>query len=267
MSVAPEANTLIPAATILLLRDEPTFEVLAIERHSETPFAGGAVAFPGGRIDPADSDPTWTDHVSGYNDIAPEERSARIAAIRELFEETGLFFGRCAGASDYLSDREAEALDPYRAAVEADASVFLSLVREHDLQLAADGLHLFARWAPPANFTKRRYDTWFFAAAAPAGQVAREDGNEATAAIWIAPADALQDRAEGKRRMLFPTIRNLELLDVSNNAKAVFANARQRKIERIQPTVIERGGVEYIKIPEGLGYPVTEEKLHSALRS
>lgn len=72
---------LIPAATVLLLRDVTQsnggIEVLMLRRNSKIAFAGMWV-FPGGRVDPED-------HV-----IDDELESARVAAVREAKEESDL---------------------------------------------------------------------------------------------------------------------------------------------------------------------------------
>ena len=73
----------IPAATVILLRDEPAFEVLMVERHADISFAGGALVFPGGRIDAGDGNPAWRDFCDGLDDAPDEEIAPRIAAIRE----------------------------------------------------------------------------------------------------------------------------------------------------------------------------------------
>ncbi len=39
----------VPAATLLLLRDEPEFQVLMVKRHHQIDFASGALVFPGGK--------------------------------------------------------------------------------------------------------------------------------------------------------------------------------------------------------------------------
>ena len=44
------------AATVILLRDDP-LEIYLLRRHSAMPFAAGMFAFPGGRVDPSDTDP------------------------------------------------------------------------------------------------------------------------------------------------------------------------------------------------------------------
>ena len=36
----------VPAATMLLVRDEPEFQVLMVKRHHQIDFASGALVFP-----------------------------------------------------------------------------------------------------------------------------------------------------------------------------------------------------------------------------
>ncbi len=260
-------NETIPAATILLLRDQPVFEVLMVERHVNIAFAGGALVFPGGRIAKGDYDPEWTERVSGFDAIAEEQRAPRIAAIREAFEETGILLARREGEAAYVDDAYAHSLTSQRKIVEDDDARFLDLVKTEKLVLAGDRLCLFARWAPPAAVRHRRFDTWFFGAKTPAEQIAREDGNEATEALWTTPAAALEACNNGKRKMIFPTTCNLELLNISDSADAAIAFAGKRTIERVQPEIIERDGEKFITIPDHLSYPVTEELLETALRS
>jgi len=84
----PEEHPLIPAATVVLLRDAPGgvgFEALMVRRNTKLEFAGGMWVFPGGRIDP-------TDHVDGIvsDDPAAVFAASARAAVREAFEESGL---------------------------------------------------------------------------------------------------------------------------------------------------------------------------------
>jgi len=74
-------NPLIPAATVLLLRETEAdgFEVLMLQKNKDISF-GGMWVFPGGRIDPEDY---------ATNDTAVED-AAIIAAVRETEEETGI---------------------------------------------------------------------------------------------------------------------------------------------------------------------------------
>lgn len=257
------ADDPIPAATVLLLRDEPAFEVLMVERHADIGFAGGALVFPGGRIDPGDRNPAWAEHSVGAD---PDRMVAQVAAIREAFEETGILIAREAGAGDapLIGGARAEALHDWRAVVENDDAQFFDMIRRENLSLACDRLCLFAHWIAPPGL-HRRFDTLFFAAVCPPGQEAREDGNEATEALWISPHEAAAARERGERKIIFPTLCNLRLLGRSGSTADVFRFARERRIAPIQPTFEMRDGEPWLTIPDDLGYPVTEEKLDQSL--
>ena len=82
-----------PAATILLLRDAPRFEVLMVKRHHQIDCASGALVFPGGKSHAGDHDPAWAERALGWSDFDAEQRGLRIAAIREVFEEAGIRVG------------------------------------------------------------------------------------------------------------------------------------------------------------------------------
>ncbi len=256
----------IPAATIILLRDAPQLEVLMIERHADTPFAGGAIVFPGGRIEPSDGADEWREYCDGVEDVPAEEFAPRVAAIREAFEEVGVLYARSNGA--LVSNKQAAALNDRRKAVEDDDRLFLDLIKSNGLRLALDALHLFARWEPPVrgHDNMRRYHTWFFAAKSPDGQEAREDGNEATEAFWAAPSAILSSCDAGERKAIFPTRRNVELLNVSGGAQEVIDFAARRRIDVIVPDIIERDGEHYLTIPADMGYPITEQSVKTAFR-
>ena len=254
-------ETPIPAATVLLLRDKPAFEVLMVERHADIGFAGGALVFPGGRIDPGDANPAWADHADGLDAVTAP---AQVAAIREAFEETGVLIARDA-AGEILSGERASALHSWRKKVEADDTLFLELVRTEKLKLACDRLVLFAHWVAPPGL-HRRFDTLFFAARTPEGQQVSADGSEATEVLWTTPEDVIAAREAGTRKLIFPTIRNVELLGVSRSCKEAFESAKKRKIAPIQPEAEKRDGVLWLTIPDDCGYPVTEELLETATR-
>ena len=81
----------IPASTLVIFRDQPgrnAPDLLMVERSSKMAFAAGAAVFPGGRVDEADYDFA---KALGHGDV--EEYGARIAAIRESVEETGIAVG------------------------------------------------------------------------------------------------------------------------------------------------------------------------------
>jgi 8-oxo-dGTP pyrophosphatase MutT (NUDIX family) len=254
-----DVDTLYPAATILFVRDGTHgLEVLMVERHANIGFAGGALVWPGGKIDPADFDAGWLDAATDLEVHDGDERAARVGALREAYEECGLLLatrdGRPVGS-------HADSLTDMRQRVDKDASLFQPLVRGHGLTLCTHDLCTFARWIPPPALHKR-FDTRFYLARLPEGQTPKQDGTEAVAIIWIRPQDALDQLAAGTRKIIFPTARNLELLALSGSVDQAFADVAARPQGIVQP-VIEDGT---LKIRTDLGYPVTQERLDSALR-
>lgn len=250
-----------PAATVLLLRDKPSFEVLMIARHEKSAFAGGALVFPGGRVDPGDAATAWREHARGLS-ADSAIAAAQVAAIREAFEEAGVLLaakkdGAPADPAHVLS------LNDWRSRVEKDENLFLDLIRDEKLVLACDALTLFSHWIAPPGL-HRRFDTLFFAARFPTGQQVLEDGNEATEALWINPQSALSARQRGERKIIFPTACNLSLLGVSGCVDEVIEFAGRREIVPVTPSATKRGDEIFLKIPDDLGYPITEERLDFA---
>ncbi len=252
-------DTLYAAATILIVRDGGDgLEVLMVERHANIGFAGGALVWPGGKIDPADYDNGWLAAATDLAQYEADERAARVGAVREAYEECGLLLATRDG---HPVGSHADSLTSMRQRVDQDASLFQPLVRGHGLTLCTHDLHPFARWIPPPALHKR-FDTRFYLARMPKGQAPMQDGTEAVDVIWIRPQDALDQLAAGTRKIIFPTARNLELLALSNNVEAAFTDLAARPQGIVQP-VIEDG---VLRIRTDLGYPVTEERLDSALR-
>lgn len=73
-----DATIIVPAATVVLLRDtDAGLETLMLRKNSKIAF-GGVWVFPGGRVDDEDAPG------------APAEERARVAAVREAAEEASL---------------------------------------------------------------------------------------------------------------------------------------------------------------------------------
>ena len=246
-----------PAATIMLVRDEPAFEVLMVKRHHQIDFVPGAMVFPGGKTHAGDHDPSWAGRCDGWAMVSAEERPLRIAAIREAYEETGLLIARdgenCAFAGHELAVQA-------RDAIARDQRQFLDLVKELDLRLDLRGLTPFARWITPAMMPKR-FDTWFYIAAAPLDQLAAHDGWETVDSEWVEPAEVLRMGAAGERKVIFPTRMNLQLLAESSSAAEATARAAARTLVTVEPRVQQRADGGYLVIPADAGYGHVEESL------
>lgn len=245
-----------PAATVLIVRDAPELEVLMVRRSAGMAFGASAWVFPGGKVAPADADPAWDDLSDGSYDHY--QRSLRIAAAREVFEESGLLLATRSG-----NELDAEAFstfDSHRADVEAEPARFLSLVREAGLRLTLDRLVPFAHWITP-SFEPRRFDTHFFLVRAPASQIVRHDGREAVDHEWVTPDTLLARRREGQAKLMFPTRLNLEVLARADSAADAESQARLRTVVTVEPKVEDRADGKVLVIPAEAGYRLSEERM------
>lgn len=249
------ASQPVPAATLVLVRDGPGgLQTLMIVRHQEVAFAQGAAVFPGGKVAPSDSSPDLQDHLPAALACSKEEAALRVAAVRETFEESGLLLARSKG---HLLDEKALADIGVRwhTRVRESTEGFLAMVQGEGLELAVDLLHPFAHWVTPESAPKR-FDTRFFIANAPQGQMAAHDGREAVESFWVSPQQAMRDCEDGRRATMFPTLCNLALLGTSASAAAALAAAGTRTLRRIQPTLsVREDGRRIPVLPHDCGYP------------
>jgi 8-oxo-dGTP pyrophosphatase MutT (NUDIX family) len=251
MSDLPEA---IPAATLILMRARSSGppELLMMERAEHMAFAAGALVFPGGRIDP-------DDHETARALCLKGDGPARVAAIRETIEETGI-------APAVSPIPSAATLAALREGL-ASGKPFLALLERHELGLDLSSLTPFTRWCP--NFREtRRFDTLFYLAEAPeqTGE-AIADRTEAVRTLWATAAEILAELEAGRVHAIFPTRRNLERLARFASYEEARADAVHHPVQRITPWVEEREGRKWVCIPENIGYPVTAELLETARRS
>jgi len=240
----------IPAATLILVRepDEGLPELLMVERAGGMAFAAGALVFPGGRIDEADQ------RLSTQIGI----EAAAVAAIRETVEETAVPAG-LSPLPDAPTARE------FQDQLVSDRS-FGDLLKEHGLKLDASALTPFARWVPKFHAV-RRFDTLFFIARCPPGDwQPRVIEGECAGAEWVTARQVLERDRSGEARLIFPTRRTLERLAEHHSFEAIRADAMAHEIVPVTPWVEERDGERFIRIPDDLGYPVTEERLESVWR-
>jgi 8-oxo-dGTP pyrophosphatase MutT (NUDIX family) len=232
MTADPGTAVLTPkdAATVMLVRDAPGLEVFMLRRNFDSLWIAGASIFPGGAVDDADRSPEWAARCRGWDDARASRALARdagglgffVAAVRETFEEAGVLLAHDGGGTPV--DASAAHLSAARAALNAGSEEFAAFVTRHDLVLATDELHVFSHWITPPG-GPRRYDTWFFLAAAPEGEY-RHDDSELIASAWVRPADALAAADRGDIDLIFPTRKNLEALARFDRAADALSAAR-----------------------------------------
>lgn len=189
--------TIRDAATMLVIdRTGSAPAVLIGRRHHGHTFMPGKFVFPGGRVEPADHlvrAATPLDRrvearlMSRVRDAAATSRGFALAAIREVFEETGLILGtRAAGttAGPILDE-----VEPSDGADEWTRFAQSGIVPD------LGALHFIARAITPPG-RSRRYDTRFFAVDADA-IAARIEGvvgpdTELVELVWM-PVDEAEN--------------------------------------------------------------------------
>lgn len=243
----------IPAATLIVMRDRAGGppDLLTVTRAKGMAFAGGAIVFPGGRVDAADES-------AGANHAALDA-AFRIAAIRETIEEAGI-----PAALDPFPERQLvhRLQDELHAGGALDA-----LLDNAGLRLALDALVPFTRWKPAFKHA-RVFDTLFYLVRAPQDDwEPRPQESECEAAEWLSAPEALARIERGDASAIFPTKRNLERLARFGSFDDAAADAARHPVTLITPWIEQRGGEDHVCIPEGLGYPVTSEPLATAFRA
>lgn len=250
------------SATVLLLRDKASLEVLMVARHYQIDFASGALVFPGGKASQDDESAGWSDQADGA-EVA--DRVARIAAAREAYEESGILLARPANergeGAALIGPETAELLAPFRASVDRGEQSFLALLKEHRLVLALDTLVHFGHWITPTMMPKR-FDTHFYIAPAPEAQLATHDGRETTDAVWLNPADALTKEVAGEATIIFPTRMNLVKLSRASTVSDAMDRFSNETVVTVLPKVgADSEGKPCLHIPAEAGYGQTTEPL------
>jgi 8-oxo-dGTP pyrophosphatase MutT (NUDIX family) len=253
-----------PAATVVLLRDRDTgIEAYLLRRVPTMAFAAGMHVFPGGRVDERDRGAaegawhgpppqTWATSLGADRGLAD---ALVCAAVRETFEESGVLLagptpddtvpkGRrraddtapkgCRREEEIVADTRAPDWEADRRALLHRSLSFADLLARRGLLLRTELLRPWARWITP-EVEPRRYDTYFFVAALPAGQRTRDVGGEADRVIWMRPADALAGADRGEVPMLPPTYTTLSELAPYRSVADVLAAAEHRTIRPIMP--------------------------------
>jgi 8-oxo-dGTP pyrophosphatase MutT (NUDIX family) len=245
-----------PASTVLLLRDGiDDIEVFMMVRHHEIEFSSGALVFPGGSVDPADREIIARSELhSGGEGCDEAALSFRIAAIRETFEESGILLARPRGSNDLVEAKRASEIEArHRVALAERKTTFLDILSETGMVLALDALVPYARWITPEGMPKR-FDTWFFLAAAPPQQLGAHDGKESTDSLWLSPREAIAGGESGRFKLPFPTTRNLIKLGKQPNVRAALDEAKGKPVVTVMPVLTRLNGGRQLRIPREAGY-------------
>lgn len=235
-----------------------------VVRHHKIDSFSGALVFPGGKLEDADGDPRVRARCAGADGVDDAELKFRVAGVREAFEECGILLARKRGAAALIGAADLAPIEArWRERLAKDDASILDMVEAEDLELVVEGMVPYAHWITPAMVPKR-FDTWFFVAAAPADQVALHDGSESVDSVWIEPNQAVAEADAGQRTMVFPTRQNLLMLGESPTVEAAIETSRRRPVVTVLPVVKDFDGKKFLTIPENAGYKITRVARESA---
>lgn len=244
------------AATVVVVRDGPEgIEAYLQRRQASMVFAPGVYVFPGGGVDDADrqGDLPWAGPPASvwaarFGCSEHEARGLVRAAVRETFEECGVLF---AGPDEYsvVADVSTSTFQQARRALESHELDFGDFLADAGLVLRADLLGAWARWITP-SFVPQRYDTRFFVAALPVGQVVGDMSSESDLAAWMPVSTVLAAVDAGDAAMLPPTHFTCgEIAGLS--AGEVLGASERRTIHLIEPRLVEIDGELFIESDVG----------------
>jgi 8-oxo-dGTP pyrophosphatase MutT (NUDIX family) len=267
-----------PAATVVVLRDSPAGpEVFMVRRQAGTAFRGAHV-FPGGRVDASDGElaaGSWCDgldHAARQLPGLPGVQAVafHVAAVRELFEEAGVLLAR-SPASGFVSlddDAANRRFTDHRSAVHAGTRTLRTIAEGESLRVALDTLLLFAHWVtPPAPIEGRRFDTRFFMARVPAGQVPAHDDRETSDGVWVTPREAIARAVRREIVLPPPTWVTLRELERHASVEGALAWAAARPVVRREPAIVDENGGRVLVMPLDDGPDPVRYERRFALRN
>ncbi|MEO1957460.1 MAG: NUDIX domain-containing protein [Methylophilaceae bacterium] len=232
------------AAALMLIRDADTgIEVCMLRRVASSRFAPGAYVFPGGGIE--EQDEVFSQMLDDS-----KNNTAKIAAIRETFEEAGILAGTSVSSNTFTVD-EREQLNKGKI-------TFQQLIEQHGIDLNLQSIRFYDHWITPEG-APVRFDTRFFIARADANQNVLHDDAETDESCWAKPTDLLE-QYDRKKIKLMP-VTHVQLLRLSRveSINDLIGQAGQRTISPTLPVLnfneagkptsvtikLEEGVVEY----------------------
>jgi 8-oxo-dGTP pyrophosphatase MutT (NUDIX family) len=254
------------AATIVVLRQTGSgLEVFCVRRSPQSGYLGGALVFPGGKVDATDASESWlataTRPHARADAFATDTAAARtlgVTACRETLEEGGILPVQQALGDAAVADIAAE--------LRAGIPLAVALA-QRSLTLALDALIPFARWITP-EAERRRFDARFYLLRLPEGQVGRHDQYETTMSFWAKPARILDSASHGEFLLAPPTSRVLELLSSVRDVESAMELAERQTLRPVCPQFVadQSPGAPYLALPGDPSHPIRERYVEGPSR-
>lgn len=250
------------AATVVIIRDRAEgLEVFCVRRHAQSAFMGGALVFPGGKVDPKDHDPRWFDRTTSvdprsslFSTDGAHGLALAVAACRETLEE-GLLLPTAPNVSDEVLAKLLE---------DTKTEGFLEALERRHLTLDVARMAPLTRWVTP-EAESRRFDARFYLLALPEGQTGKHDEHETTLSLWAKPKDVLDAAAEGRFFLAPPTARTLELLACERDVHGAFLMAQRQTLLPICPEFVAENP-PFIALPGDPAHSIREKRVDGPTR-
>ncbi|MEZ5174925.1 MAG: NUDIX domain-containing protein [Acidimicrobiia bacterium] len=218
-----------PASTVCVVRDPGHLEVLMVQRTMDANFMPGVWVFPGGAVDDTDASPP-----AGFG--TPPVDAWRVAALREMIEETGIWL-----TTDGTLERD----------VTEDA---FGAVEASGVSLDLGALFYFANWITPAVFPIG-FDTRFFVAVVEDHINGTIDGDELIDMAWVTPQEALKLDGDRRWELAYPTRRTLRLLAGESSSGSLISRLeRVGSVPAVQPRLVVTDSEVYLLTPDDEGW-------------
>ena len=248
-----------PSATVMLLRDADAgatgaggVEVFMLRRVATMAFAPSVWVFPGGGVDARDADadlpwagPSRARWASSLGLPATAAAALVVAAAREVYEECGVLLA--ARGEQVVGEVDAVVGPDDRARLLDRSWSFGEFLAARGLTLRSDLLRPLDRWITP-GFEPRRYDTVFFAARLPRGQVPDGATTEAERSAWVRPDDLLRQAADRAAALMPPTRAQLARLGALGRADDI--NTHTYRLRPTQPAPYLVGDRVWLRLDE-----------------
>lgn len=256
MSLAPPAPP-VPrdAATVVVVRDGPRgLETFCVERHRRSGFMGGALVFPGGKVDPEDHAEIWGElttplgpRARAFADSETVARAFAVAALREALEEAAILplVGDTLDAQGALSLRvRASSASDTNGRTNGLAVELMTMGSKLDTAR----LEAISRWITP-KIEPKRFDTRFYLLELPKAQVGEHDSHETTLSFWSTPGDILARWKRGEVMLAPPTSFTIGLFSRAESVEEAFDIARSQPLSAIEPMLADDRGQPVIVMP------------------
>nr|WP_263326465.1 NUDIX hydrolase [Neobacillus sp. Marseille-Q6967] len=219
MTVIPK-----PASTVVLMDDSS--RVYLTKRPVSMKFMGGFHVFPGGAVEKTDQQVLDSTHILS-NIQHSISLSYYLTAARELFEEVGVLLVTDKDGNPFQLPKDK--IRAYRQQLVNGEISFIRLLELENLYIDLQCLTYFGQIITPEEMPIR-FDTRFFLARLPQGQIPEPDLTEIDEACWFQPDEALAACKNKQIRLAPPTIITLQTIKNYENGGDLWMTVTNRDL-------------------------------------